>query len=194
MTPFETVFCTVIFVAALIWMSRSLWKRILPAPVWATIETTGVLAGLCIAMFGGAGGNVNVGSTSGYTGPHISHSDYRSLGQQWRSPEFRNRSSNHYSHSQHGHNYDNHTQNYHSHHSKKATKRNVSETLKKVVAANQSWRCGDCKHLLSASYEIDHFVPLADGGSNDASNLIALCRDCHGDKSIRDRLRWNGEL
>ena len=60
--------------------------------------------------------------------------------------------------------------------------------MKKWVAAKQEWRCDECKLLLEAAYEVDHVIPLAAGGSNDESNLRALCRRCHGLKTFRERL------
>ena len=71
---------------------------------------------------------------------------------------------------------------------KGTTKRSVSETKKKFVAANQNWLCGDCKRQLPAWFEVDHVIALHNGGSNEVSNLVALCRDCHGKKTAMDRL------
>ena len=68
------------------------------------------------------------------------------------------------------------------------TKRSVSETKKKFVAANQNWLCNDCKRQLPAWFEVDHVIALHNGGSNEVSNLVALCRDCHGKKTAMDRL------
>ncbi len=59
------------------------------------------------------------------------------------------------------------------------TRRSVSETRKKYVAASQNWRCLHCTKQLTAYYEIDHVVRLEHGGSNDISNLRALCKNCH---------------
>lgn len=67
-------------------------------------------------------------------------------------------------------------------------KRNVSQLLKKKVAAKQQWACGHCKKILDASYEVDHIVALYKGGTNDEGNLIALCRNCHGAKTVDERL------
>ena len=67
-------------------------------------------------------------------------------------------------------------------------KRSVSETKKKVVASRQDWKCHSCKKQLSAWYEIDHTVRLDRGGTNDISNLTALCRECHGAKSGMENL------
>jgi hypothetical protein len=68
------------------------------------------------------------------------------------------------------------------------TTRNVSHTIKKYIASNQEWRCNYCKKILDASYEIDHIIPLYKNGNNNISNLQALCRNCHGKKTIIDRL------
>ena len=67
-----------------------------------------------------------------------------------------------------------------------ATKRSVSETKKKFVAAQQSWKCGHCDRQLPAWYEVDHVVRLEHGGSNNVDNLVALCRDCHGKKTAME--------
>jgi len=71
---------------------------------------------------------------------------------------------------------------------KQPTKRSVSETKKKFVASNQNWKCGDCSKQLTAWYEVDHKVRLEYGGSNEVSNLVALCRDCHGKKTTIENL------
>ena len=69
-----------------------------------------------------------------------------------------------------------------------ATKRSVGGTKKKFVASRQAWRCGNCNELLKASFEVDHKIRLADGGSNHPDNLIAYCRECHGDKTTIENL------
>lgn len=66
------------------------------------------------------------------------------------------------------------------------TKRSVSESKKKFVAAQQGWKCGDCKRQLPGWFEVDHVIPLQHGGSNAVDNLVALCRDCHGKKTAFD--------
>ena len=73
-------------------------------------------------------------------------------------------------------------------HGQKATKRSVSETKKKYVAAQQNWRCGNCGRQLPAWFEVDHKVRLEYGGSNHIDNLVALCRDCHGEKTAMENL------
>ena len=66
--------------------------------------------------------------------------------------------------------------------------RNVTQTIKKYVASNQQWKCKYCNNLLDASYEIDHIIPLYKNGTNEIYNLQALCRNCHGKKTIYDRI------
>jgi hypothetical protein len=69
-----------------------------------------------------------------------------------------------------------------------ATVRSVSGTKKKYVAANQDWKCGSCSQKLDAWFEVDHKTRLADGGSNHVDNLVALCRNCHGKKTLLENL------
>jgi hypothetical protein len=71
---------------------------------------------------------------------------------------------------------------------KTGTKRSVSETKKKYVAARQNWKCADCSEQLSAWFEVDHTVRLEYGGSNHIDNLVALCRECHGRKTTIENL------
>ena len=67
---------------------------------------------------------------------------------------------------------------------KNGTKRSVSETKKKYVASQQDWKCGHCKSQLDHTFEIDHRLRLEYGGGNDVQNLVALCRNCHGKKTM----------
>jgi len=71
---------------------------------------------------------------------------------------------------------------------KGGTKRSVSETKKKYVAASQEWKCGHCHNQLDHTFEIDHKVRLEYGGGNDVQNLIALCRNCHGKKTASENM------
>ena len=70
-----------------------------------------------------------------------------------------------------------------------ATKRSVSETKKKFVASKQNWRCNACAKQLPAWFEVDHVVRLEHGGSNHVDNLVALCRDCHGQKTAMESMK-----
>ena len=68
-------------------------------------------------------------------------------------------------------------------------KRNISQTIKKMVASNQKWNCNYCRNLLDYTYEIDHIIPLYKGGTNEIYNLQALCRICHGKKTIQESIK-----
>lgn len=71
---------------------------------------------------------------------------------------------------------------------KEKEKRHVTNLMKKTVAANQKWVCAHCKEILDSSYEVDHTLALFNGGTNDIDNLVALCRNCHGKKTMKERL------
>jgi 5-methylcytosine-specific restriction endonuclease McrA len=72
---------------------------------------------------------------------------------------------------------------------KEATgKRTVSETKKKYVAAQQHWKCHTCGCLLPAWFEVDHIQRVEHGGTNHPDNLVALCRNCHGQKTSLENL------
>jgi len=70
----------------------------------------------------------------------------------------------------------------------KVTKRSVSETKKKYVASMQDWKCGQCNNKLSHTFEVDHKIRLEHGGGNDVANLVALCRECHGEKTALENM------
>lgn len=70
----------------------------------------------------------------------------------------------------------------------KATKRSVSETKKKYVASMQDWKCGQCNKKLTHTFEVDHKIRLENGGGNDVTNLVALCRECHGEKTAMENM------
>lgn len=70
----------------------------------------------------------------------------------------------------------------------KQVKRSVSETKKKYVASMQDWKCGQCKKKLTHTFEVDHKIRLEHGGGNDVSNLVALCRECHGEKTAMENM------
>jgi len=70
----------------------------------------------------------------------------------------------------------------------KKIKRKVTNLQKKYIGSQQGWRCKICKKQLDYTYEVDHIISLEDGGNNDINNLQALCRNCHGKKTLNHYL------
>lgn len=58
--------------------------------------------------------------------------------------------------------------------------------------------CAECERngRVRAATKRDHIVPVAEGGTEDPSNIQGLCEDCHDVKSEQERKRgikrWNG--
>jgi hypothetical protein len=72
--------------------------------------------------------------------------------------------------------------------SSRTHKRSVSETKKKYIASQQNWKCNHCQQQLTAWFEVDHITRLDQGGTNDVDNLVALCRNCHGEKTSMENI------
>jgi len=64
----------------------------------------------------------------------------------------------------------------------------LTEPEKKIVAARQSWRCSACDELLSSAFQVDHTVPLCDGGEDTINNATAMCPNCHALKTQREAI------
>lgn len=52
--------------------------------------------------------------------------------------------------------------------------------------------CEQCQKIgqVTPSTEVHHIKPLSQGGSNDFSNLMALCTSCHSEITAREGGRW----
>lgn len=170
LTKLDRLLTGAVLVVVLLWSTQAMWKTILPSWLYQTAETMGVLLALPFCIYGGGGGSGTARV------PLASEPVSESMR---LPPRYRHRDRDNDKLIPVP---------------KKVTKRSVSETLKKVVAARQQWLCDKCLIILPPHFEVDHIVSLADGGSNEPSNLRALCRECHGWKSVNDRLRWNGEI
>ena len=70
-----------------------------------------------------------------------------------------------------------------------SNKRCVSETKKKYVASQQGWKCKNCNQQLSHTFQVDHKIDLQFGGTNEVSNLAALCNNCHANKTAMNNLQ-----
>ena len=79
------------------------------------------------------------------------------------------------------------------------------ERNRQAVIERQRGRCKDCGRVCAEwdgarwrtqrlGGEVDHEVPLAEGGANEASNLALRCRHCHrrADAARREKRRRRG--
>ena len=69
------------------------------------------------------------------------------------------------------------------------TSRLLSEAVKKMVAARQKWQCSECQLLLPGSFQVDHTVPLCDGGADTEDNVTAMCPTCHAEKTQAEHVQ-----
>ena len=66
---------------------------------------------------------------------------------------------------------------------KEIFKKNKREALSKDerfdIIRLQNYKCNLCLNHIGSSFDIDHLIPLEQGGTYDLSNLQALCNSCH---------------
>jgi 5-methylcytosine-specific restriction endonuclease McrA len=66
-----------------------------------------------------------------------------------------------------------------------------SKGIINLLMSEQSGKCACCLvDLAYAGHNLDHFVPLALGGSNDDSNLQLLCPSCNFSKGAKHPIDW----
>ncbi len=65
-------------------------------------------------------------------------------------------------------------------------RRNIKKEVRQNIVDKQEKTCGECKKELTPYFQIDHIIGLQFGGSNEESNLMALCCECHAIKSITE--------
>lgn len=75
-----------------------------------------------------------------------------------------------------------------------AHNRRIKERTGKISPADilmqmekQNGLCAYCDSDVRTSYEVDHFISLANGGANDPSNIVIACKNCN-----RRKNRLNG--
>jgi len=51
-----------------------------------------------------------------------------------------------------------------------------------------------CAECARPSEEVDHILPLAEGGTHKFDNLQALCKSCHSRKTMRDNRGSAGRI
>jgi len=61
-------------------------------------------------------------------------------------------------------------------------------TIRQFILERDNYLCQIClskgKYVMAS--EIDHIIPIANGGTNDPTNLRALCKSCHSRKTIKE--------
>jgi len=70
----------------------------------------------------------------------------------------------------------------------KCERKSFTPAIRNKVAAQQKWCCKYCSQILTDVFEIDHIIPLHLNGENNIENLQALCRNCHGRKTIDETI------
>jgi 5-methylcytosine-specific restriction endonuclease McrA len=65
-------------------------------------------------------------------------------------------------------------------------RKQINKETRTEVVIEQENKCGECKEELSLYFQIDHVVGIQFGGTNEKSNLMALCCECHTKKSIAE--------
>ena len=69
--------------------------------------------------------------------------------------------------------------------------------LRRAVLERDGYRCVKCGR--SGRLEVDHRIRKEDGGGDELDNLQALCRECHGAKTVKEntqemRIEWREYL
>ena len=67
---------------------------------------------------------------------------------------------------------------------KNDSSRYISAADYNLVKQKYNSQCAKCGR--KNNLEMDHIIPVIDGGSSDISNLQILCSECHTEKTILD--------
>lgn len=70
----------------------------------------------------------------------------------------------------------------------------ISNGLSSKLLESQQGKCIYCKGALGDSYELDHIMPLALGGTNEDSNIQLLCRTCNISKGHSHPIEYARKL
>jgi hypothetical protein len=67
----------------------------------------------------------------------------------------------------------------------KNKRKKISKGIRQRIADNQQNKCGECEQILTPFFHLDHIVGLQFDGTDEESNLMALCyEECHTKKNI----------
>ena len=63
-----------------------------------------------------------------------------------------------------------------------------SEFEKQSIASSYDYKCNICRSdLVEREFDIDHKIPIAQGGKNSIENLQPLCKKCHKFKTANEK-------
>jgi 5-methylcytosine-specific restriction endonuclease McrA len=62
------------------------------------------------------------------------------------------------------------------------------DRIRQQVFKRDNYLCVEClgRGHIELAKEIDHLIPVCDGGGNNMENLIAICKACHRKKTDRE--------
>lgn len=67
-----------------------------------------------------------------------------------------------------------------------ADRKPLSKSLRYEILKRDSFTCQYCGHMApEVILEVDHIIPVAEGGEDEVFNLITSCRDCNRGKGAR---------
>ena len=75
----------------------------------------------------------------------------------------------------------------------KYLRKNINKIQSDKIIDNQNNKCNNCGKSAD-KYEIDHIIPLMSGGTNEFTNLQALCKTCHDNKSRLETSEGNFKI
>lgn len=67
-------------------------------------------------------------------------------------------------------------------------RKKIPISIKLLIASSQNWACNICNEKLDARFDLDHITPRHKNGTDDPSNLQAICVRCHADKTYIENI------
>ena len=70
----------------------------------------------------------------------------------------------------------------------------ISPAIRQAVCAKSKCKCAMCGDSFGTKFDVDHVVPLREGGIDDISNMQAVCRPCHAQKCQQEEVTCTTKL
>ena len=64
--------------------------------------------------------------------------------------------------------------------------------LRRRILSRDHYKCVTCDASVGRSGQIDHIIPVSDGGNDADDNLQTLCITCHSTKTNKENVGWSG--